>query len=973
MIRSGITILFACLLALSMAAQDGQNKWVDSIYNNMSQQERIGQLIMIRAFSKDNVKEINHVKKLIKDYKVGGVCFFQGSPVMQAELTNEYQKLSKTPLLMSIDGEWGLGMRFKDQAMSFPKQLMLGAIQDNNLIYEMGMHIGEHCKRIGLHINFAPVVDVNNNPNNPVINDRSFGEDKYNVIAKSYSYMKGLQDVGVMACAKHFPGHGDTDVDSHLDLPVIHHSMARMDSLELVPFKAMISQGIGSVMVAHLHIPAIDDRPNRPTTLSHNAITGILRNDMLFNGLVFTDAMEMKGVTKHFKKGHADAEAFLAGADIILLPEDVGAAVKSIEKYIKDGLISEKRLAESVKRILRAKFSLGLTHHQSLELDGLSQDINNKHSLALKEELIENAITLVKDDLNMVPLMSLKNKRIATLAIGATKQTIFQKRVQKYTSTRDYFTSKNVSEEQQNNILKNLENSDIVLISLHDMSKYGKKNFGVTQSSIDLINKIAEKKKVILTVFGSPYALKFFENIPSIIMSYNDESLVQDITAQSLFGANAFKGKLPVSASGVMQYGRGLYRGAVQRLGFSVPERVGLESEKLKEIDELAQEMIKKKGTPGAQVLVAKNNKIVYEKAFGHFTYNGKRAVRKEDIYDVASVTKIAAATISLMKLYDEGKFDLDAPILRYLKETNTSNKATLKMRDILAHHARLIPWIPFYKSTVTDKKKEFKPLSKYYSLSSKNNYTTPVTEKLYMRNDYQDSLWQEIYDSELRTKTGYRYSDLGFLMFTKIIHELSGIPLDQYAYQSFYEPLGLRRTGYNPLYRIDQTEIAPSEKDDYFRDQVVQGTVHDMAAAMLGGVSGHAGLFTNAYELSVIMQMLLNGGSYGGQQFLKPETIKMFTTRYPKSTRRGLGFDMKELNNYNTNNICDEASDKAFGHLGFTGISAFVDPKYDLVIVILANRTYPSMDNRVYIRNNYRPKIQSAVYKALSKENILP
>lgn len=973
MSRKAVLFIVYLLITVTAQAQNAMEQWVNKTYDLMTDDERIGQMIMIRAFSKSGDADVAHVTKMIKKYGVGGICFFQGSPAKQAQLSNQYQKLSKVPLLMSIDGEWGLGMRFKDQTISFPKQLMLGAIQDNNLIYEMGREIGNHCKRIGLHIDFAPVVDVNNNPLNPVINDRSFGEDKYNVIAKSYSYMKGLQDVGIMACAKHFPGHGDTDTDSHLDLPVINHSRARLDSVELVPFKAMINQGIGSVMVAHLHIPALDSRPNRPTTLSRPAITDILKEELGFTGLVFTDAMEMKGVTKHFKPGEADAEAVLAGVDIVLLPEDVPAAIKSIKAYVDAGKISHDAIEQSVKKILRAKYNLIGTKAEPIVMEGIDSYLNSPSSIALKERLIESSITLAKDIDNQVPIRTIQHHNIATIAIGTSKTTPFQKMVSNYAKSQNLVVGKNITPEEEQRLTKAVKDAKTVIVSLHDMNKKASSDYGISSSARNFISRLSDSHQVILVVFGSPYSLKYFEDQSCIIMAYTDEDMVQEIAAQCIFGAIGLKGKLPVTASPGFRYGQGTYRGAIQRLGYSIPERVGMRSEKLAEIDDLAKEMIKKKGTPGAQIFVAKDNKIVFNKSYGKFTYDGNHFVQNDDAYDVASVTKIAATTLSLMKLYDEKRFDLDAPMLRYFPETSNSNKGALIMRDILAHHARLIPWIPFYKHTVSDKKNETKPLPKYYARTNRTNFTVPVTEKLFMRNDYVDSIWMEIFTSELRKKSGYRYSDLGLIMFTKVIENISGQPLDQYAYQHFYGPLGLKNTGYHPLYRMDKSKIAPSEKDEYFREETLQGNVHDMAASMLGGVSGHAGLFSSAQELGVIMQMLLNGGSYGGKQFITPETVKLFTTRYPKSTRRGLGFDMKELNTYNTINVSERMSDKAFGHLGFTGISAFADPEHDLVIVVVSNRTYPTMENRVFIKNNYRPKVQTIVYESLDKENIIP
>ncbi len=948
--------------------QTTQDLWVDSIYSNMTLDEKVGQLFMIRASAKRNEEEAKTVIKNIEKYKVGGICFFQGEPVQLVNLMNRYQGKSKLPLLTSIDGEWGLGMRYPKQAISFPRALTLGAIQDNNLIHEMGKHIGEHCKRVGLNVNFAPVVDVNNNPKNPVINNRSFGEDKYNVASKGYHYMKGMQEVGVMSCAKHFPGHGDTDTDSHYDLPQINHNKERLDSVELMPFRSLIKQGIGSVMVAHLNIPSIDDRANRPTTLSKSAITDLLRNELAFGGLIYTDAMEMKGVTKHFEPGDADKEAFIAGNDVILLPENLSAGFESIKNGILDKSIPMDRLENSVKRILRAKYTLKLTKWKDIPHDNLMEDINSNQSLALKQELLENAVTLAADEGELVPIRKIDNIKFSSISIGAGKETAFQKHLSNFVNCKHNLLARPSTAARKGIIANAVKDSDYVIVGIHDMSKYASKNFGIDQRNVDFLKSLNKEKKVIVVLFGSPYALKYFDDFSNVIVAYESDKMAQEVAAEAIFGSIPIKGKLPVTASEKYAYGVGKYRSSLGRLGYSIPERVGMNSETLAGIDTIVAEMIKKKAAPGCQIIAAKDGKIVFQKSYGHFTYDKKRKVQNSDIYDVASVTKTCASTLSLMKLYDEKKFDLNAPIDRYIAEADTSNKGDLNVRLALAHHAQLAGWIPFYKSTVSESKRNPQPLPEYYSKTLKPGFTIPVADSLFLRTDYRDSIWSRIYVSELKKRKGYKYSDLAFYFMHKTIDNLVGEPINIYADKSFYCPLGLQKTGYLPLQKHDRSCIAPSELDDYFRMQKIQGHVHDMGAAMLGGVSGHAGLFSNAKELATIYQMLLNGGSYGGQQFIDPETIKLFTTRYHESSRRGLGFDMKELKSHKSQNMSELASDSTFGHLGFTGIAAFADPEENLVYIFVSNRTYPDMNNYKFGKGEYRPRVQSQIYKALGK-----
>ncbi len=944
--------------------------WSNDKVSEMSIDQMIGQLFMIRAHSNLGQDHIKEVKRQIEKYEVGGLCFFQGTPSKQAELTNKYQDLSKIPLFVSIDGEWGLGMRFKENSISFPRQLTLGAIKNNDIIYEMGQQIAEHCKRIGIQINFAPVVDVNNNPNNPVIHNRSFGEDIFNVSSKSFAYMKGMQDAGIIACAKHFPGHGDTGVDSHYDLPVINHSRNRIDSLELMPFKTIIETGVKSIMTAHLQIPALDKRTNRPASLSKNILTDILKEELNFEGLVFTDAMEMKGVAKHFGSAKASVEALLAGNDMILLPEDMDEAIKGVKQAYIDGIIDSNQIVSKVKKILYHKHLIGLDKKPKVtNISMIDKDINNHEAIALKTKLYEEAITLVKNDGIPLPIKDFNNKKIAILSLGTDQLTSFQNRFSSYTHVEKITLGKTISEEQQTKIKNKLALYDHIIISLHDLSIHSKKKYGLSQNQLDLIFKLNSQNKLTLVNFGTPYILKYFESIPNLVQAYEEDDICQDVTAQAIMGANPFRGLLPVSVGDSFKYRHGIVSASLGRLKYGIPEKVGMNSDSLKEIETIVEEMIKEKAAPGCQILAIKDGQVVYDKAFGYHTFNKKKKVQTDHIYDVASVTKILATTLSVMKLEGQGTISLDQRIDHYLPEIDTCNKGDLILHDVLAHHAKLPGWIPFYKNTLEEEKKKTFPSEKYYRESYSDSFCLEVTKDLFLRCDYQDSIYSRIYGCELREKNNYRYSDLGFYMFHQIIHRMSGRKLDHFVEDNFYKNLGLKRTGFNPIKKFDQSIIVPSEDDNYFRNGVVQGYVHDMGAAMLGGVSGHAGLFSNAQELGIIMQMLMNGGTYGGEQYLDSYTIRKFTSRHPRSTRRGLGFDMKELDEDRTLNMSELASSSTFGHLGFTGCAVFADPETNLIYIFLSNRTFPSMNNSKFSKNEYRPRIQSVFYKALQKD----
>ncbi len=967
-VSSNQSASFSTESASSEALEEKQ--WVDSIYNAMSFDERLGQLFMIRAHSDKGAEYAEKVARQIQKYHVGGLCFFQGTPEIQAKLTNQYQLLNRhVPLMIAMDAEWGLGMRMKASTISFPRQLTLGAIQDNRFIYEMGKTIAAQLSRTGVHINFAPVADVNNNAANPVINTRSFGEDRYNVAVKSYMYMKGMQDHGVMACAKHFPGHGDTDVDSHLDLPIIKHSKERLDSVELYPFQVLAEQGIGSFMVAHLSVPTFEKRPNRPTSLSRPTVTGLLREEMGYDGLIFTDALEMKGVTKYFEPGEVEAEALLAGNDVLCLPEDIAASLEKIKEYIDDGKISEAQVEASVKRVLRAKYQLGLTSFTPIPEENIREELNNSKALALKQQLFEQAITLVRNSDDLLPFRKIDSLKIASLALGTQQKTVFQKRLEDYKSMPLFQTDKNITTADARSLMQQLDNQEIVIVSLHDLSSYANKGYGISETEINFIQQLAARKKIILVNFGSPYALKYFDNLQWVINAYDEDELAQDVAAQALFGAIPMRGRLPVTASSLSRFNTGITTNPTYRLGFSYPESVGLNADTLKKIDALMEEAINGNATPGGVVLVAKDGKIVYKKAFGYHTTARLQKVNTENIYDLASVTKIAAATISVMKLQEQSKISIYQPLGRYLKDAVGTNKADLTLFDIMAHRAGLKSWIPFYEQTITESSKGGASISSnFYSRRPTGNFQAKVTDQLYLRKDFQDNIWQQIYASEVSAIKDYVYSDLGYYMVAEMIKQQTKKSIDEYVQETFYQPLGLTTMTYNPLGKFDKSVIVPTEEDRYWRDQKIHGYVHDMGAAMLDGVSGHAGLFANAQDVAVIMQMLLNMGYYGGQQYLNPATVQLFTTRHPDETRRGIGFDMLELSPDKDPNLSTKASDRTFGHLGFTGTATWADPEHNLIFVLLTNRTYPSMKNYKFNTLDYRPRIQTIVYNALEQ-----
>lgn len=967
--------LFAWPLVGQMAYQadlsklsEPEKRWVDSVYLSMSFEQQLGQLFMIRAHSDLGADHIAGVEKLIRDYHVGGLCFFQGTPEKQLELTNRYQQMTHLPLMVAMDAEWGLGMRLPDQTISFPKQLALGAVRDNHLIYEMGKEIARQLRRMGVHISFSPVLDVNNNPNNPVIATRSFGEDRYNVTVKSYNYMKGLQDYGVMACAKHFPGHGDTDVDSHYDLPIIRHDRARLDSIELYPFRALARYGIGSFMAAHLAVPALDERNNRPTSLSYATLTDLLRGEMNFTGLVFTDGLEMKGVTKHFGNGEVEAESLLAGNDVLLLPESTPAAFATIKRYLEEGKLKPLDIETKVRRVLLAKYRLGLRTAQAEEPANLRAELNTSFAYDLKQRLFEASVTVVRDEQEVLPITDLSKNRIASVRIGKEGASAFTRRLDSYAEVVQLGVGASPSAAEVTATLGKIGKSNVVIASFYSEGSSFVEKVTVSNEALKLLRQINAKAKLVVVVFGNPYSLAKLDEFKTVVVNYTRDDVAQDAAAQALFGATAMNGRLPVTASPKTQINSGLSTPKLSRLGYADPVRVGMYGEKLSsELAAIAEECINEHAAPGLVALVAHHGKVVYQEAFGYHTYTKGRPMQIDDIFDLASVTKVAATTLAIMKLYEDKEIDLDAPIGNYLVELKGSNKELLTLRDILAHHAGLRSWIPFYVNTLTPKSKTPRPSSQYYRKTPTGDFQVPVTDKLFMHTAYIDSIWFQIRESELPNLGEYRYSDLGFYLMARLVKRVTGMQLDEYVNFHFYRPLGLSTLTYLPRQRFPLDRIVPTEKDNYFRQSVVHGDVHDMGAAMLGGVSGHAGLFGTANDLAVLFQMLLQQGNYGGLSYLKAATIQEFAHRYPEEQRRGLGFDMKQLNPNRNLNMSYLAAETTFGHTGFTGTAVWADPDEDLVFVFLSNRTYPSMNNTRLNRMEIRPRMHSAAYLSIN------
>ncbi len=944
------------------------SKWVDSLMQKLTPKERIAQLILVAAYSNRGPEHKKEILKLVRKQKIGGMVFFQGDPITQAELMNDYQLVSEVPLIGAIDAEWGLGMRL-DNTISFPYQMSLGAVQDDSLIYKMGVEVGKQIKRSGLHINLAPVVDVNNNPDNPVINYRSFGEDRDNVAEKAKAYMLGMQSQNVLTTAKHFPGHGDTDTDSHYALPQINHNLKRLDSLEMYPFKKMIDAGIGGVMVAHLDIPALDST-GVPSTLSKRIISHFLKDSLNFNGLVVTDAMNMKGVTQGKEPGVVDKDAILAGNDLLEFTEDVPRAIEEVQKAIKQGLISQKQIDERVRKVLAVKQWVGLNELKPIKIKNIEKDLNNPQANLINRELAEASVTLLNNEL--LPLKRLDTLKTISISVGAEQETKFQESLSLYNAVDHFQLAAKASQQEIDSIKSLLKDYNLKIVGVHDNSIRPQNNINFSEAIQEFLAELWNENNVITAVFKNPYTLNKMKNVENsavLIESYQDSDLSEDVAAQLIFGGIGASGKLPVSIGDKYKVGDGIDLESIGRFHYTVPEAVGMNSEVLvPQIDSLMQEAINNKAIPGGVILVAKNGQVLMHKAYGFHQYSDTVKVRKDDLYDLASVTKISSALPAIMKLYDEDKFDLEASIDDYIPYFKNSNKEGIPFRQILAHQARFKPWIPYWKNTLR-KNGSFKWNT--FKKDSSARFPVKISDDLWLHRNYKHQIFKAIKKSELEDEAKYKYSGLLFYLLPTIVENLSGEDFRKYIRSNFYAPLGATTLGYNPMERFDLDRIVPTESDFFFRHQVIHGRVHDEGAIMMGGVSANAGLFSTANDLAKLMQMYLDMGEYAGERYISEETLKEFTkTQFPDNdNRRALAFDKPNLEYIGEdNNTAKDASTDSFGHTGFTGTMVWMDPQEDLLYVFFSNRVLPTRENTRLYSMNTRTKIQQVIYDSLKK-----
>jgi beta-N-acetylhexosaminidase len=961
----GFLFFFICLILLParLGAQHLRTQhelWADSVLRTMTLREMAAQMMMVAAWSNKDEVHVAQIEDLIHREHIGGIIFFQGTAAKQVWLTNYYQQISRLPLLIGIDGEWGLAMRLKD-VERYPYAMTMGAAGSEGLAFRTGAAMGRECRRIGVHINFAPVMDVNTNPANPIIGFRSFGERPQQVQRLANAFIRGMQSEGVMACAKHFPGHGDTETDSHQDLPYLGYDRKRLDSLELAPFRAAIAQDVASVMVGHLEVPAIDTTPGRPASLSRKVVHELLRGELGFEGLIFTDALNMKGVKRAFPPGYAEFEAFKAGNDILLFPENVPLALDLIEQAVDSGLVDSAEVAAHAHRILSAKSKQGLNHYQPSITSHLELSFNfNNHGQFL-EEAANKGITLVSDFDRLIPLNANHPFRMASLAVGKSDYYRFQDELNRYHRTDRFLVDRNDGFSTFRALEDTLSGYDLVVLSLHDAGLWGKKAVQLPQPLLQTIVNLNERTRLLLVNFGNLYQFGQSPNVNNAVAAFEDHPAFHIHTAAALFGIEPFAGHLPAGTSPQWKPGTGI--ATADKLFPKIPQAGPTERKPdsliLKKIDAMLANIVASGAAPGGQLLVVSKGHKVIERNFGHFDYEGKRPVGGEDMYDIASITKTAATTLAFMKLYEVGKLRLSDRLEQFLPEFDSSNKKGITLEQLLLHEAGLQAWIPFYQDLIS--KPEY-----LLDQSHANCGCLQLAEGLYMDSAYLQVIRRRIFESQVQERGRYTYSDLGMILLQRIIEQVSGERLNDFVHKHFYAPMGLQRISYLPLQKYDRNMIAPTSNDREFRRQVLRGYVHDPAAAMLGGVSGHAGVFSNASDLAAIYLMLLNGGYYNGQRLLKAETVARFTRKQKSSSRRGLGFDKPETNPRLPSPASSYCSPETFGHTGFTGTAVWADPKQQLIFVFLSNRVYPDDSNNSLAKNNFRTELQRLVYEAL-------
>lgn len=952
-------ILFSGLISLSLVFKTTevetkvptQSTWVNDELEKMSLEQKIGQFFMVAAYSNKGEAHYAHLDSLVEQQHIGGMIFFQGQRINMKTIVDRFQQKAEVPLLIGMDAEWGVQMRLFGEDR-FPYNYTLGAANDPKLTKRVSEMIAQECREIGVHINFAPVADVNSNPNNPVIGFRSYGENPLDVASHVKAAVQGMEEQGVLTSIKHFPGHGDTETDSHYGLPLVENSLTQIDAIDFPPFRAGIRAGTASVMIAHLNVPALDST-GTPSSLSPIVIKDYLQGQLGFKGLVISDALNMKAVADRYGKTEVVVKAFEAGCDILLFPESVEEAIHAIKQKVEAGEIDMTEIDVRCKKVLNAKYKAIINPKKGTNYSEFEIEL-------AKKQVYEKAITVLKNDEEALPITRF-DQRIAHVSIGTNTGAL--KKSMDLVAPVDHFHFYTVDEAQKR-LQDTLNEYDIIITALHSNTVRSRNDYGLPKDWKQWVADLPAAKN-ILAFFGNPLGLKDanLDKFDAVVVGYENHRLAQDRMGQFLMGTFASKGKLPMTMNEKYTRNHGLEIDWTGRLKESQPEELGISRVKLLEIDRIVQKGMDEGAFPGCQVVVAVEGKVIWRKAYGYHTYDKKRKVKNTDLYDIASITKIASSTSSLMILDSEGKFDLSEKLGTYLPElTANTSYSNIVLKNMMAHQAGLVAWIPFYTKTLS----EGQPSKKWYAPMKSSATGVPVAKDLWIQQAYTDTMYSRILSTPLKSRR-YKYSDLGYYFVKKIVEKQSGEKMEDFTLNHIYKPMGLQHMRYNPLDHFPLYKITPTEDDQIFRKQLVHGYVHDPGAAMIGGVGGHAGLFSNAGDMAALMQMFLNKGSYGGTQYIDPAVLNEYTKRQYSNNRRGAGFDKPKIDG--KGGTCYKgASMSSYGHSGFTGTLAWVDPVNEVNFVFLSNRVYPDAENWKLVKMNTRTEIQRVIYEAVQQ-----
>jgi beta-N-acetylhexosaminidase len=957
--NSGRFVLaFILLMTLSTRAQKippaksrrttGTSPWVEQTLRKMTLREKLGQMLMVYYFGVFNSTESpeyrdmlhqveeNHVGGLILGTIRGPLGIERSQVYPSAVIINEFQRRAKVPLVVGADFEAGAGQRL-DEGTNFPAAMAVGATGDPRLAYEEGKIVARESRVAGVQWIFAPDADVNNNPDNPIINIRSFGEDPATVAEYVSNFVRGVEENGAMATAKHFPGHGDVSVDSHLTLAVVPGDRHELESVELVPFRAAAAAGVESIMPGHLSVPAYEPDPDVPATLSKNILTGLLRDDMKYRGLIVTDAMDMGGVTSLYPPDEAAVRSVEAGADVLLMPPVPDAAMKGLLDAVRSGRLSAKRIDASVRRILEAKAHLGLDKNRYADVPRINEKFALPEYENTAQSIADRGVTLLRNSQNLVPIDSSKPLRVLLVSLsadpdpypGETIEPEIRWRVDSLNALRADTQYFGVSQLK----LPSPETYDVAIAALFVRVADRKGNVGFPDDERDCVNQlIAAGKPTAVIAFGSPYLIERFPNAPTWIAEFSTNDVAQKAAARALFGQVPFVGKIPVTVPGTAKRGDGIQTTAKPMTLQPAPTSM---IERLKPVDDLLDRAVAGDAFPGGVAAVGWNDQLaVYP--FGRLTRDAQSPkVTAATLYDMASVTKVVVTTTSLMMLAEQQRLDLDAPVSRYLPEfaaaaksdPNPAWRARVTVRNLMLHDSGLPGVRQFFKDT------------KGYDAIIHRALSEPLVHE---------------------PGTEVEYSDLGFMLLGEIVQRLTGERLDAFAKKHIFEPLGMDDSNFNPP-RSLRPRIAPTEFDADYRKRLIVGEVHDENSWAMGGVAGHAGLFSTAGDIAAFAQMMLNGGIYDYHRLLRRATIRQFTARQNiGNSARTLGWDVV----VQPSSAGHDFSPDSFGHTGFTGTSIWIDPERDLFVVLLTNRVNPTRANEKI--RQVRPALHDAVFQAL-------